>query len=52
MQIIAPGEPPLRLLLLAWLRYRLSQVMASLRPRHSAASIAALVAGGGHPSGC
>ena len=51
MPIIAPQEPPLRLLLLAWLRYWLRHAMASLRPQHSATGIAALVAGSGHPSG-
>lgn len=51
MQTIAPQEPPLRLLLLAWFRYRLSQVMERLQPQHSAAEIAARVAGSGQPSG-
>lgn len=51
MQIIVPPEPPLRLLLLAWLRYRLRYVLRRLRPQHSAADIAARVAGSGQPSG-
>ena len=51
MQITAPREPPLRLLLLAWLRYRLSRMKEQPASRLSAADIAARVAGSGHPSG-
>ena len=51
MQTIAPQEPPLRLLLLAWLRYHLWHAIKRLQPQHSAAEIAARVAGSGQPSG-
>lgn len=51
MQTAKPPEIPLRLLMLAWARFKLSQIMASLRPRYSTASMAALVAGSGNPAG-
>lgn len=51
MQITVPPEPPLRLLLLAWLRYWLRLVLGRLKPPLSAAEIAARVAASGQPPG-
>lgn len=45
------SDTSLSSLLRAWLRYRLALLLASLRPRHAAGEIAALVAGNGNPSG-
>lgn len=51
MQITAPPELPLRLLLLAWIRYRIRHVFGRLKPAHGADDIAARVAGSGQPPG-
>ncbi|SEF80320.1 hypothetical protein SAMN04488115_10286 [Bosea lathyri] len=47
----ANQDAPLLPLLLAWARYRLARFMISLRPAHSAAGIAVLVAKDGNPPG-
>lgn len=42
---------PLLLGLLAWARYKLVRLLASLKPQHRAAAIAAQVAADNHPTG-
>lgn len=51
MQTAKPTEAALLPLLLAWASHKVVQVARSLKPRHGAEEVAALVAGGGNPAG-
>lgn len=51
MQAAKRPEAPLLPLLLAWVRHRITQFLASRKPQYTAEEIAARVAGGGNPTG-
>ncbi|WP_460452431.1 hypothetical protein [Alsobacter sp. SYSU BS001988] len=51
MHTAKSSDAPLLPLLRAWVKYTLAHFKASLKPRHGAEQIAALVAAGGDPTG-
>lgn len=51
MQTTRQADTPLTQLLIAWVAYKVGRQMTSLKPAHSAESIAAQVARQGCPTG-
>lgn len=51
MQTLKQAQAPALPTLLVWIAYYVSRVRASMSARHRAVAVAAIVAGGGNPSG-
>lgn len=51
MQTVNQANPPILRPLLAWLAYRLSRGLTSLKPKYSAGDIAMIAARSGNPTG-